>query len=62
MRIVFLVASVVVPAFWLVAGLGDPVAGTLVALSCLAGLLAERWLFFADAKHTVRLFHGERRT
>jgi sulfite dehydrogenase (quinone) subunit SoeC len=61
-RIVFLVASVVVPALWLVAGLGDPVAGTLVALSCLAGLLAERWLFFADAKHTVRLFHGERRT
>lgn len=61
-RATFLVASVVVPGIWLVAGLGDPVAGALVAVSCLAGLLAERWLFFAEAKHTVRLYHGERST
>jgi sulfite dehydrogenase (quinone) subunit SoeC len=53
---------VVAPGIWLVAGLGDPVAGALVAVSCLAGLLAERWLFFAEAKHTVRLYHGERST
>ncbi len=31
-------------------------------LLCLVGLVAERWLFFAEAKHTVRLYHGERRT
>jgi DMSO reductase anchor subunit len=61
-RIAFLVASVAIPALWLVAGLGDPLAGALVALACLAGLLAERWLFFADARHTVRLFHGDRTT
>lgn len=31
-------------------------------LSALAGLLVERWLFFAEARHVVRLFHGEQRT
>jgi sulfite dehydrogenase (quinone) subunit SoeC len=37
--------------------------GTLaVALCCMIGLLVERWLFFAEAKHTVRLYHGEART
>ena len=30
-----------------------------VALS-LAGLLVERWLFFAEAEHVVRLYHGAR--
>lgn len=30
----------------------------LVAVSCLLGLLAERWLFFAEAEHVVRLYHG----
>ena len=34
---------------------------TLAALSALAGLLAERWLFFAEARHAVRLYHGESR-
>ena len=61
-RFAFLVASIAVPALWLVAGLGDPLAGAFVALGCLGGLLAERWLFFADARHTVRLFHGDRST
>jgi DMSO reductase anchor subunit len=61
-RIAFFLASVALPAVWLLAGLGDPLAGAAVAVLCLAGLLAERWLFFADARHTVRLYHGDRRT
>ena len=28
------------------------------AVCCLAGLLVERWLFFAEARHVVRLWHG----
>ncbi len=37
--------------------------GTLaVAACCIIGLLVERWLFFAEARHTVRLFHGDART
>lgn len=61
-RVLFLVASVVVPGVWLVAGLADPLAGAVVAVSCLAGLAAERWLFFADARHAVRQFPGDRST
>ncbi len=26
---------------------------------CLIGLLVERWLFFAEAEHVVRLYHGQ---
>ena len=29
------------------------------SLLCLAGLLVERWLFFAEAEHVVRLYHGQ---
>jgi DMSO reductase anchor subunit len=29
------------------------------ALSAAAGVLVERWLFFAEAKHTVTLYYGE---
>ena len=28
---------------------------------CLLGLLVERWLFFAEAEHVVRLYHGQQR-
>lgn len=30
-------------------------------ISLLAGLLVERWLFFAEARHVVRLYHGDQR-
>ena len=30
----------------------------LASLSMFVGLLAERWLFFAEARHVVRLYHG----
>jgi sulfite dehydrogenase (quinone) subunit SoeC len=28
---------------------------------CIAGLFVERWLFFAEAEHVVRLYHGQKR-
>lgn len=28
----------------------------------MLGLLVERWLFFAEARHVVRLYHGDQRT
>ena len=31
------------------------------SLICIVGLLAERWLFFAEAEHVVRLYHGQQR-
>lgn len=38
-------------------------AGLLVlaAILTIIGLLVERWLFFAEARHVVRLFHGDQR-
>lgn len=36
----------------------SPKLAGLAAGSALLGLLAERWLFFAEAKHVVRLYHG----
>ncbi|MGH7187278.1 MAG: dimethyl sulfoxide reductase anchor subunit family protein, partial [Pseudomonadota bacterium] len=33
---------------------------TLAALLVFPGLLIERWLFFAEAKHTVMLYYGAR--
>jgi len=31
-------------------------------LAMYAGLLLERWLFFAEARHVVRLYHGDQRS
>ena len=39
-----------------------PLAILLGALVCIVGLLIERWLFFAEARHVVRLYHGDART
>lgn len=36
------------------------VAGAAAPLVSLAGMLIERWLFFAEAKHAVALYYGER--
>ena len=36
-------------------------ATLLAALSATAGVLVERWLFFAEAKHTVTLYYGAAR-
>jgi sulfite dehydrogenase (quinone) subunit SoeC len=33
-------------------------AASLAALVAVAGLFVERWLFFAEAKHTVTLYYG----
>ena len=33
----------------------------VASLVCVAGLLVERWLFFAEAEHVVRLYHGQQR-
>ena len=54
---------------WVALGLGFALPGLLLAIaprwsalavtSCLAGLLVERWLFFAEARHVVRVYHGD---
>jgi len=34
------------------------IASVLAAVAQFAGMLVERWLFFAEAKHTVTLYYG----
>jgi DMSO reductase anchor subunit len=34
------------------------VLSVLAAIAQFAGMLVERWLFFAEAKHTVTLYYG----
>jgi DMSO reductase anchor subunit len=36
-----------------------PIAAAVVCF--LGGVLLERWLFFAQAEHVVRLYHGQQR-
>lgn len=51
--------TLAVPALLLVGG-GAAYAWP-AAIAFLAGVLVERWLFFAQAEHVVRLYHGQRR-
>lgn len=37
-------------------------AAYLAMISLYVGLFVERWLFFAEARHVVRLYHGDQRT
>jgi DMSO reductase anchor subunit len=62
LRIAALAAGFGVPAAWIASGAANAPVASLAAIVCLAGLLAERWLFFAEAQHTVRLYHGAPRT
>jgi sulfite dehydrogenase (quinone) subunit SoeC len=61
LRIFAVALGFVVPAASILAGARDP-GLVLAAGFCIMGLLAERWLFFAEARHTVRLYHGDART
>jgi sulfite dehydrogenase (quinone) subunit SoeC len=49
---VMIEASLVLPSFI------QPALATGAAVLMAAGLIAERWLFFAEAKHTVTLYYG----
>lgn len=50
-------AAMLLASCWL-GGIPAAVLSVLAAVSQLAGLLVERWLFFAEAKHTVTLYYG----
>ena len=61
LRVISLLASFVVPfaIFVIIALLSRYFWMTFIGcLSMFVGLLIERWLFFAEAQHVVRLYHG----
>jgi DMSO reductase anchor subunit len=55
------VGAYAIPLAWLASGARSPAMAIAACVVTLAGLFAERWLFFVEARHTVRLYHGERR-
>jgi DMSO reductase anchor subunit len=60
LRLIALAAGVAAPALLLLA---LPAAWPTIALAALlhgAGVLAARWLFFAEAEHVVGLYYGRR--
>ncbi len=60
LRALMLVIAFIIP--FLLMLMADKWLITLAALLAVAGLLIERWLFFAEARHVVRLYHGDQRT
>lgn len=62
LKVLVFAAAFVLPLLMLSGALGASasMAGNAVALMLL-GLVAERWLFFAEARHVINLFHGAQR-
>jgi DMSO reductase anchor subunit len=63
LRAIALIGGMVVPAAFVAIALVtarplDSIAAALAATFALAGALVERWLFFAEAKHTTMLYYG----
>jgi sulfite dehydrogenase (quinone) subunit SoeC len=55
----FLVPSLMLA--WVFDQQGGRAAAIVAALSGIAGAAVERWLFFAEARHVVNLYHGAQR-
>ena len=60
LRQVVLIGAFGLPLVLLLLSLMLPAAALAAALVATAGVLVERWLFFAEAKHTVTLYYGAR--
>ena len=64
LRVYAILAAFVVPLLLTLAvialesGLAATLLGALAAMIAMLGLLIERWLFFAEAKHVVTLYYG----
>ena len=59
LRVIAVLLMAVLPMILLLLPAGH-VAAALAALSHLIGVLASRWLFFAEAEHVVGLYYGKR--
>jgi DMSO reductase anchor subunit len=64
LKIVVFVVGFVLPGLmlvWVFNQQGAHVAAIVAAAAGLAGAAVERWLFFAEARHVVNLYHGAQR-
>jgi len=60
LRVVSIAMAFVLPALLLL--IFGKSAGIFAALTAFVGVFIERWLFFAEARHVVNLYHGAQRT
>ncbi len=60
LRLLMLAMAFIVPFLLLLTANSNLIV--FAAIIAIAGLLVERWLFFAEARHVVRLFHGDQQT
>jgi len=63
-KVLLFVVGFALPAVMLAAvlrGSGAETAAAVAACAGLAGAVMERWLFFAEARHVVNLYHGAQR-
>jgi DMSO reductase anchor subunit len=63
LRLIARLTGFIIPALGsfisaVVAGVPGTAAAGVAAVSAALGLIVERWLFFAEAKHTVSLYYG----
>ncbi len=60
LRLVARIAAFILPLVLTFLALlaGSVIAAALAVMSAALGLIVERWLFFAEAKHTVTLYYG----
>lgn len=66
LRVIAVIGGIMLPAAFVVIALATAqplhsLAGAIAAVLALAGALVERWLFFAEAKHTAMLYYGATR-
>jgi len=59
LRLIALICAFALPVFLLVALPVTHFVALLAVLSHIVGVLAARWLFFAEASHVVRLYYGK---
>lgn len=63
LRYLMIILAFVAPSILALAAMVFDIAPAifLAMLSLYVGLFLERWLFFAEARHVVRLYHGDQR-
>jgi DMSO reductase anchor subunit len=59
LRIITIILGIVIPVILLLLPIGHWIA-LVAVISHIAGVLASRWLFFAEAEHVVGLYYGKR--
>ncbi|MCV6638775.1 DmsC/YnfH family molybdoenzyme membrane anchor subunit [Candidatus Albibeggiatoa sp. nov. NOAA] len=62
LRSLVFILGFIIPFILVMMGKENMILIYAAVISAYAGILVERWLFFAEARHVVNLYHGAQRT